>query len=185
MNIFEYVVTINAIVLGVGIARLLDGVGRFIAGVDKPKAYWLHLLWVLYTFLYVVFFWWWEFRLGSVSPWTFQLYLFFIFYAVVLYLLCVLLFPSGASDFFKQHFASRQWFFGLWTLVRLIDILDSRLKGSEYFASLGPGYWIYSTVNIVIFAVLWRSTNERLHVAGGIVALTYQLFWMFSRYDTV
>jgi len=43
-------------------------------------------------------FWWWEFRLIAVRQWTFPLYLFIALYAVLLFLLCVLLFPEQMTE---------------------------------------------------------------------------------------
>ena len=185
MDIFSYVLLLVSIIVGLSIARLLDGVGGFIGGTESPRAYWLHLLWVLYTFIYIILFWWWEFRLGSVPTWTFELYLFFILYAVLLYLLCVILFPNEAPDFFQHHFTSRKWFFGVWICVMLIDVVDTRLKGSDYLASLGLEYWLYISLHIVSFTAMLRSTSERLHATVSIIVFVYQLVWAFRHYETV
>lgn len=44
-------------------------------------------------------FWWWDFRLQKIDPWTFPLYLLIALYALLLYLLCALLFPDEMADY--------------------------------------------------------------------------------------
>ena len=46
--------------------------------------YWVHLAWVAAAFLNAIFWWWWQFRL-SEQVWTFQLYVFVLLYAVLIY----------------------------------------------------------------------------------------------------
>ena len=45
--------------------------------------YWVHLLWSLFVFLYLIHFWWWEYRLQVIPQWTFPLYFFISMYAVI------------------------------------------------------------------------------------------------------
>ena len=59
----------------------------------------MHLLWALFVFLYLINFWWWEYRLHAIQQWTFPLYFFIAIYVVVLFLLCVLLFPEEMGDY--------------------------------------------------------------------------------------
>jgi hypothetical protein len=48
-----------------------------------------------FLLLYLIHFWWWEFRLQAVQRWTFPLYFFISMYAVIQYLVCVLLFSDA------------------------------------------------------------------------------------------
>jgi hypothetical protein len=54
---------------------------------------------VLFLFLYVIDYWWWEFNLSGVPHWTFPKYVFIALYAVVLHLLCVLVLPDEVGDY--------------------------------------------------------------------------------------
>jgi hypothetical protein len=58
-----------------------------------------------FLLLYLIHFWWWEFRLQAVQRWTFPLYFFISMYAVIQYLVCVLLFPEEMADYdsFKER----------------------------------------------------------------------------------
>jgi hypothetical protein len=125
VDIYLHVRVLFTIILGLGVSRLLSGHPK------EYKVYGVHLLWALFIFLYLIHFWWWEYRLQVIQQWTFPLYFFLAMYAVVLYLLCVLLFPEEMGDYegFKAYFYSRrQWIFSLMTILFVADIADTLIK---------------------------------------------------------
>ena len=131
MSMFEYVAVLTSIIIGLSIAHLLQGVARLIQHPGRAKIYWVHLLWVFNMFFTAVYWWWFEFQFSVVETWTLQLYLFVIFYAVMTYVLCALLFPSDLGDYtgFEDYFLSRRrWFFGCMAASGLVDLAipDSR-----------------------------------------------------------
>jgi len=82
-----------------------------------------------------VHFWWWEFRLIAIRPWTFPLYWFIALYAVLLFLLCVPHFPEQMTEHasFKDYFYSRKnWIFSLMILLFLADFGDTLTKVGSY-----------------------------------------------------
>jgi hypothetical protein len=109
MDIYMHARVLFTIILGLGVSRLLSGVGM-VQHPKEYKVYWVHLLWSLFVFLYLIHFWWWEYRLQVIPQWTFPLYFFISMYAVIQYLLCVLLFPEEMADYngFKEYFYSRR-----------------------------------------------------------------------------
>jgi len=188
MEMFEYVAVLTSIIIGLGIAHLLHGMARLIQHPDQDRAYWVHLTWAFYMFLTTVFWWWWEFRLEGVEVWTFQLYLFVLLYAVLLFLLCALLFPASLEgyDGFKGYFYSRRaWFFGIGACIEVVDLGDTLLKGTEYFASLGPEYVASVAIQIPMFVVAMRTKNERFHAVFAVVMVLYQLSFALRMFQTV
>ena len=188
MEMFEYVAVLTSIIIGLGITHLLQGVARLIQQPGEAHVYWVHLAWVLYTFTQTIFWWWFEFRLGAVGVWTFQLYLFVVFYAVLIYLQCALLFPSSLDKFdgFRDYFYSRRaWFFGVWVLVVLVDTGDSWFKGSDHFSSLGSEYIRNQMVGLVFMLVAARTRSERFHAVWVVVALVYVFVYGLTSFGTV
>jgi len=188
MELFEYIAVLTSIIIGLGMAQLLLGLTRLIQHPEKAKPYWIHLCWVFFMFLYAVFWWWWEFKLGDVEVWTFGMYLFVIFYAFLVFLLCSLLFPTDFSgyDGFKDYFYSkRAWFFGVYCLSEIIGFGDTALKGMEYFYGLGPQYVIAATTTIVLSAIAIFTRNEKFHAAFVMVALAYLIGSGLIDYETV
>lgn len=189
MTIFEYVAVLISIVVGLAMAHLLSGVGRVISDLGRWKIYWVHLAWVGYLFFYLVFFWWWEFRFATVEEWTFGLYLFVILYAVLLYLLAVVLFPPafpGGASFEDYFYSRRGWFFGLLITIWLVDAVDTLVKGWDYALDLGLVYWVIGlAAHVLLFAAAIKSANRTFHAALAVGVTLYELYWAFAEYTTI
>jgi hypothetical protein len=188
MNLFEYVAVLTSIIIGLGMAQLLMGLTRLIQHPEEGKPYWVHLCWVAYMFLFSVFWWWWEFRLGAIGEWTFGIYLFVILYAFLVFLLCALLFPIHFSshDGFKGYFyAKRAWFFSVFILAQFVDVGDSVLKGVDYFHSLGVQY-VVTQIAIVVFSVVAIFTkSERFHAIFVLALIADMIASGFLLYGTI
>lgn len=188
MGIFEYVSVLTSIVVGLAIAHLLKGVAGIVQHPGRRRIYWVHLVWVASMFFQAIFFWWWEFALESLEQWTFQVYLFVLFYALIIYMLCALLFPQDLEgyDGYEDYFISRRsWFLGLLAGFFLIDYWDTWLKGADYFASLGPEY-VLSTGLIIVGSLVGVATaNRRYHAGFALLVLAYQVSWAFRYYDII
>jgi hypothetical protein len=188
VEMFEYVAVLTSIVVGLGMTHLLQGTARLIQHPERGRPYWIHLGWVLYMFLMSIFWWWWEFRLGSLEAWTFQVYAFVILFAVTVYLLCALLFPSDLEgyDGFKGYFYSRRaWFFGTFVLYQLVDFGDTMLKGDDYLAGLGAEYLVGKVFKVSLSFIAIRTGNEWFHGSFMVAILVYQLSWALRLYETV
>ena len=156
MDSFEYIMVLVSIVVGFGITHILAAIGSAIhriRGHGPPIRLELtYLCWVGTMFVWLISFWWWEFKFSKLDiEWAVGLYLFIIGYAVCLYLASVVLVPSrmeGVDDSYEYFFKGRKWFFSLLTLVVLIDVVDTYLKGPNRI--LQPIY----VVQIFLFLVL-------------------------------
>ena len=70
----------------------------------------LHLGWALFLLLFIVDFWWFELGPLRIQKWTFELHLFVIFYAILLFLLCSVLFPDDDDEYAdSEEDLRRQW----------------------------------------------------------------------------
>jgi hypothetical protein len=190
---FDYVMALVSIILGLGITHVLSAFGSAVhrlRGHGRPihlEA--TYLLWVAYVLIWMVGFWWWEFKFKVLgTQWTFGLYLFVIFYAVLLFLLAVILVPKdmeGLDDSYAYFMSGRRWFFGLFLFANLVDIGDSFFKGiawgldPTYLAQLAA-YGIGSIVGIhsekrsiqlgvavTMLAVQTTYTWDTLNILGG------------------
>jgi hypothetical protein len=188
MEMFNYVMVLASVIIGLGIAHLLQGVGGIVQHPRREKIYWVHLLWVAVIFLRAIFWWWFEFRLSETPEWTFTLFLFVLAYAVLIYLWCALLFPRDLAgyDGFKDYFYSRRgWFFGLLLAGQAIDVADTLLKGIGHFRSLGPSYIVGIVTLSLLMLIAMRTRNERYHAAFAILALVYLIAYPLLVFDTV
>jgi hypothetical protein len=188
MDMYLHVRVLFSIILGLGISRLLTGVARIVQHPKQYRVYWVHLLWAAFVFLYLINFWWWEYRLAAVQRWTFPLYFFIAIYAVLLFLLCVLLFPDEMADYdgFKAYYYSRrQWIFGLMTVVFVADFADTLIKGGGYLRALGPVYYVRTVLSIVLCALAIKIKDERFHAAFAIFATAFEIALIFRSYMTI
>ncbi len=175
------------IILGLGIGHLLQGVARMVEN-RKQKPYWVHLLWCLFLFLYLLHFWWWEMHLDLVTAWTFPVYFLIAMYATVAYMACVILMPGELREYenYRLYFFSRKaWFFSLIIALLLLDLLDTRLKGAAYWHSMGTryllrevGYLLLSVLGIVV-------ANRRLQATLAILAVLGEIAYILQYFRTV
>jgi hypothetical protein len=188
MEMFNYVMVLASVILGLGITHLLQGVGGIVQHPRRQRIYWVHLLWVGAIFLRAIFWWWFEFELSKTADWTFALYLFVIVYAVLVYLWCALLFPGDLAGYegFKDYYYSRRcWFFGLVLAGQAVDVVDTLLKGMDHFRSLGPSYPIaVVSVSVLLMIAMW-TRSERYHGAFAIVSVVYLLAYPWIVFHTL
>lgn len=152
---------------------------------ERKPVNFIHLAWVLSSFLLVTHFWWWEINIAIVSHWSFWRYLFLIFYSSLFYFLCVLLFPDEMgehAEYGAYFMAERKWIFGVLALISSAGVYDTLLKGTGHFAALGLEYPIGTAIYVVLCLVAMRTAHERFHQAFVILNLVYQVSWMFRMY---
>jgi len=188
MEIFNYVMVLASVILGLGVTHLLQGIASIAQHPGRHRLYWVHLVWVAGVFVSALLWWWWEFRLSQTNVWTIQLYLFVLAYAFIIYLNCALLFPSdleGYGSFEDYFYSRRRWIFGIALVHTLVDIADTSLKGWAHFASLGWPYPVAIFVMLVVFTFCIITANRRYHAAVAVSFLAYQLVLGFMSFQTV
>lgn len=186
MQMFEYVIVLISIVIGLALTHLMYGIAELIQNPRRTRIWWVHLVWVVYMFLSIVFWWWWEFQLQHIRTWTFAIYLFVIFYAFYLYLICAVLFPRNVEgyDGYKDYFLARRgWFFGLLIGWSVIDVTDTWIKGPDYFASLGTTTLIFNAALVlcsVIGILVRRGTIQAVIAVGQLTYLAIGVLHLFN-----
>lgn len=181
MDEFIHVKTIIGIILGLGLTHLIRESVVFIQHPGRNKIYWVHFLWVLYVFLLMVHFWWWELALRDLEVWFFLDYLFLIFYVLLYYILCALLFPSDLKGYsgFKEYFYSRKvWFFGILALAFLADIIDTYIKGPNYYLAINSDYYIRLVSHVVLCIVAIFVNNKLFHKLLILSFLIYEIVYI-------
>ena len=182
MDQFEYVMVLISIIIGLGIAHILLGIGGIIDRLsrkeDRLELSLAHAAWL-------VMFWWWEYRFSTrIEVWTFGLYLFLICYAVTLFLLQVVLVPrswdgvTSLKDYFLER---RAWFYSILLFVTILDQFDSYLKGGfEYILQTG-------VINLAFFALTFpvviagiRTANMRFHNIAATIFFGWQVLLGFG-----
>ena len=187
-SLFVHIRILIGMIIGLGLTHLLRNFAELMERPGQRKVYWVHLGWALFVFLYLLHFWWWEFRLTHVSPWSFNVYLFISLYALLLYLLCAFTFSSSADQYpsYREYFyARRNWFFGVLALVFAVDLWDTWIKGAEYFHGFGTEYVVRNVAYVVLCLVAVAVRSPVFHGGFMLLALAYQASWIARQYELV
>jgi hypothetical protein len=185
-DLYLHVRVVISILVGLCITTLLSGFARFVQHPRRERASLLHLGWAASLLLWIIHFWWWEFRLSMVQRWTFESYLFIILYATLFYFLSTLLFPSDLKDYagYEDYFLSRRkWFFGILAITFIADIIDTTLKGSTYLHSFGIEYPIRIVLNLTLCIIGMLTPNRRIQLTVLAVALLYHVALVATVYN--
>jgi len=178
---FTHIRIIVAMVLGLSMSRIINGLARFIQHPKHYRIYSIHLGWSFFLILSLIYFWWFEFGLSAIEDWTFELYFFIIFYAVLFAMISSILFPDSMEEYagYEHYFRSRRpWFYGLLALMFLVDVLDTWIKGPVHFNSLGIEYPIRQAGFFICSVIAMFVSNKRYQQIFVVVALVYQTIWI-------
>lgn len=185
MSPFEYVMVLVSIVIGLAITHILTalaGAVHRIRGHGQPiRLDPVYLLWTGYVMLWLVSFWWWEFKLQEMElEWSFGLYLFIVGYAIALFVLAAVLVPKGmerVSDSYAFFMEGRRWFFGTHLVVLGIDVADTFVKGTAW--GMRPAVLAQYGVFIAISVSGILSERRSVQIAAAAAAFSGQLIYMF------
>ncbi len=186
-DLYQHVRVVISIIVGLCITTLLSGFARFVQHPRREQASLLHLGWAVSLLLWIIHFWWWEFRLSLVQQWNFANYFFIILYAVLYFFLCTLLFPADLREYagYEEYFLSRRrWFFGIFAATFIADVIDTSLKGSAYRHSFGIEYPIRIAVNLALCLIAMSTANRRVQLAVLGVSFLYHIALIALLYST-
>lgn len=181
MLAFPYLSGLTSLVLALGITRLLMGFGRVLQARGLVHFYWVHLLWAVNLFLYIVLIWWILFRWQAWLDWNYFLFLFLLTSPIVTFLQAVLLFPETIADDvdLKQHFFhNRRWFFALGAALPLLDAVDTALKGWSHFTDQGIIYPVTIGLLFGLNVIGAITARERYHKFYVCFLLVYLLIFI-------
>ncbi len=187
MEFYLHVRVLFGMIVSLSVAHLLRGIALIVQHPKRYRVYWVHLVWVLFLFLYLIHFWWWEFNLTRVPNWTFPVYFFVALYAVLLYLLCSLFFPDQIGDYdgFRGYYYSRrQWIFAIMAVLVVADIIDGFIKGREYFKWLGPVYEFRTGAYLILSLLAIKIKRPWFHATFAVFALICEIVLILVRYRT-
>ena len=181
---FQHVMVLTSIIIGLGITHLLLG---FSAAIDRMSGQreplrlsWAFAAWLAYLFLWMVQFWWWEYRLLELLKyWSLWNYFLVISYAVVLFLLAAILVPrkwDEVDDLDEYFLTKRRWFYSIFLLASAIDIMDSYMKGGwSYVEGTGFLTWGQNIAMVPASIIGFRSANILVHSVIAIMFLIWQI----------
>jgi hypothetical protein len=180
MDPFSYLVVLTSIVLGLGVTRLVGGLGHLMQTRKRRRPYWVHTLWMLNLLLAMTIVWWVSYRWRTHEHWTFLLFLWLLLPPIVLYLIASLLFPdqdeiASINDWQTYFFEHHREIFLLQAAVFPIDIIDTLLKGMAHFRAQGPLYISTMCLWFLLCLVAALTKRKAFHGFFAVFFMIYNL----------
>ncbi|MEL7536912.1 MAG: hypothetical protein AAFZ58_02625 [Pseudomonadota bacterium] len=186
MDPFEYVMVIVAIIIGLGITRILTGIAGLIQHRATVKAYWVHLVWVTAIFLFMVELWWGWWGLRGTSEWRYLDYFPLFFTPIVLYILSALAFPDFPDkdrlDIRDYYYANHRWFFSIFALYPITLFVSESLLGPQSVLSW-QNYVRLGILAVLVLCAIIR--NAVFHVIVALLLLAFFVFLIAPRLDVI
>jgi hypothetical protein len=182
MSTFEYISVLLSIVVGLGLARLLTGVGQALEARRRIRFYWVQAVWVVNLVLLLVSFWWATlYGHSDRQAWLFPNFAVLLVYSILLFLGTVLIIPSDlkkSNDLEVHFFEVRPWFFGISALIPVMELADTLLHGGiERVLGFGP-YFILLLGGSFVMCIIGAVTASRtFHAIWAIVFLLAMTGW--------
>ena len=162
MSLFEFLMVLVSIIVGLGIAEILSGVARMIRCRESIRGYWVHGLAVALVFLALLQQWWEIWGLRNTPEWTFASLLMMLAGPVGLFLIAHLMFPvsmSGANV--------REYYYGVmrpaWSIAAATVLLATLFRPLVFHWQLFTPDNATSLAFFVGFLLLAISKRPQLH----------------------
>ncbi|SMG06263.1 hypothetical protein [Paracoccus sp. J56] len=188
MDAYAHLKVLVSLILGLAITRVLSGLSRRLQFPARTEGMFVHIVWSMVLLLSAVHFWWWEFALRDIATWHFGIYVFVLAYASLHFLMATLLYPDAHSEHAESErffITRRHWFFGIFAVSFLFDLIDTAMKGRAHWQALGSEYPLRLLVGVSIALLAMRTGRPRSLLILGIVWLVYDLSWIIRRYDSL
>jgi hypothetical protein len=178
MNVYEFILILSSIIVGLGVAELFGGVVRVLRGELKAGA--LHSVWVTLVFLLQVQWLWasWEFH--DRGAWLFPEFILFIIGPIGFFMAAAMLFPAGDSgESLDVHLLERRRPFFL-----LMALTTASFSASGWLVVNEPiGFQDLSRlIAIALYGVLSVTRRRGVHWVSSLSFLA-ALLW-FTYYFT-
>jgi hypothetical protein len=182
---FSYLVVLTSIVLGLGVTRLVGGLGNLMQTRRRKQMYWVHTLWMLNLLLTMAIVWWVAYRWRGQQHWTFLLFLWLLLSPTILYLISSLLFPDSdethtVTDWRSYYYENHRDIFMLYALVFPIDLVDTFLKGGAHFRAQGPVYLVTMILWFTLLLIAAFNKRKRYHAGLAVLFMIYNLLLLGS-----
>ncbi len=180
MSAFEFLSVLISVVIGLGMANVLTGVGRMIQRHGEITVSATFVAWTLFLFHYMIIYWWTiVFGWQEWQNWNLVIFIFILTYGVILFLLSVILFPTDVPEGWDPHahfIRMRHWFFGIFFVLIAIEFMDSYLK--DHLAQFSTGYLLMLATWLLGGAASWITEKRRIHAISAWAILISQVSWV-------
>ena len=167
MSLFEYIMVLTSIIIGLGITELLTGLVRIFRSTHEEGFFFPQAMWGLFLFFHLIIIWWTRWDLRDSLEWTFLELLLSLTAPTLLYILGGLVFPYNRSSV-EHYYRHRIRFFNILSVVVVVDYLhETLIEGSAYLSLVT---FILSLV-LVSTLVCRFSEDAKVHGVAALVSI--------------
>jgi len=176
MDAFSYLSVLLSIIIGLGIAQVLQGYRVLLLSRSRVRLYAPTLIWSGLLLAFSAQLWWASFGLASHEHWDFATFGVILLQTVLLYMMCAIVLPdipqSGDLDLKEHYYREVTPFFSISLMMLGVSVikdfmLNDRLPGRENLA-------FHSLFAVISIAALSKR-RARVHeaMAGAMVLLIF------------
>ncbi len=161
-------------------AHVLLGFGETIQERRTLNLYWVHTVWAVNVLHFHLSFWWNYFTWGELEAWSYGVFLLLIGYAVLLYLLAVVIYPRRLEpgfDFKAHLLENRVWFFGILTTLGVLDLFETVVNAGSGLRPVPADYFVYASIMTGTALACLLSRRTQVLAAAGLIWLGFDLYY--------
>ena len=179
MSLFEFLMVLVSLIVGLGLAEILTGIARRIRYRRTCTGYWVHSCGIALIFFALLQNWWELWVLRDIIEWTFSGLALMLLPPAGLYLIGHLIFPSPIENAnFKTYYYHEMS--SVWWLAVLVAIAATAFKPLAFGQEVINPDNLASLIMAIGFITLASAKNERLHsvlVPGFLLLMLWDIFW--------
>ena len=181
---FNYLSVLLAIVLGLAITQVLQGLRGLILTRANVKLYLPTLIWAGLMLLIAVQGWWASFVMRTRAHWTFVALLVIVLQAISVYMAAALVLPDvtgDAIDLRDHYFAHRSWFFGALFAATVFSAAKDLALGGHLPDRINLGFHVIFGVSAIAGAITRWEWFHKLMAAAFAVLFVLYIALLFAR----
>jgi len=162
MVLFEFLMILLSIIVGLGLAELLTGIAKILREGRQSQFSWIHGAIVVAIFLALLQTFWESWGLQNVPEWTFPAMLLMLTSPILLFVIAHILFPAGTHyDNLGEYYFERAKL--IWTIALVIAVVSSLFRPLAFGMPLLVMDNASTIPTLVIFLLLITIRNRTFH----------------------
>ena len=162
MNLFEFLMILLSLIVGLGLAEILSGIARSLKSNGSREIPWIHGATTLAVFVGLLQTFWESWGLRTIETWSFPAMLLMLGSPICLYLMAHILFPEGKEQTsLTEHYLEQTRL--IWPLAGLTVIIGTLFRPIAF----GDHLWVIDNASgipvLVVCTVLTITRNRIAH----------------------
>ena len=170
MELFEFLMILISIIIGLGVTEVLSGAARLLRSRDSVRFYWIHVLFQVGIFLALLQIWWESWDLRLLPEITYPQTCVLLLGPILLFLIAYLLFPDPVKSADLRAYYFRQSPL-LWGFVAAGTATGTFLKPLSFHVEVLQADNVSGLLSLPLSIVLVATRKEKVHAVLASVIL--------------